>query len=216
MNTMTTTLTKGMTILFTGDSITDCGRRAGPFTPMGNGYARMLSLRLGAKYRELDIAFVNMGISGDRAKDLDARWNRDCIKLRPSLVSVLIGVNDTWRRFDHNDPTSTDEFTESYRRILEKTKRETEAALVLCEPFLLHCGQVTDEWRSDLDPKIESVRKLAGEFSAILVPLDDVFARASVETSPSFLAEDGVHPTEAGHALIARTWLKYVFNIELP
>jgi acyl-CoA thioesterase I len=204
---------KDMSILFIGDSITDCGRRADPSRPMGHGYAFMVSSRLSALYPDLDLKFVNRGVSGDRAGDLAARWQWDCIKLRPSLVSILAGVNDTWRRFDSGDPVSGGEFAASYRRILEMTKRETQAAIVLCEPFLLACGQVDDEWFKDLEPKIEAVRSLAREFSCILVPLVEAFAGASAQASPGYWAEDGVHPTAAGHALVAQTWLKHVFDI---
>ncbi|HUI91109.1 MAG TPA: SGNH/GDSL hydrolase family protein [Chitinivibrionales bacterium] len=204
---------KGMTILFTGDSITDCGRRADPSRPLGSGYAFMVSSRLSALYPELDLRFVNRGVSGDRVADLAARWQWDCLKLKPTLVSVLAGVNDTWRRLDSGDPTSGGAFSASYRRILELTKRETQAAIVLCEPFLLACGQVDEGWFDDLEPKIEIVRSLAREFSCILVPLVDAFEKASKRAAPQYWAEDGVHPTAAGHALIAQAWLKHVFDI---
>jgi acyl-CoA thioesterase-1 len=210
---MATAPAKGMSILFTGDSITDCGRRADRSRPMGSGYAFMVSSRLMALHPELDLKFFNRGVSGDRAADLAARWQWDCVKLAPSLVSILVGVNDTWRRFDSNDPVSAGEFAAAYRQILELTKRETQAAIVLCEPFLLACGQVDHGWFNDLEPKIEVVRGLAREFSCILVPLVDAFDKASRRAAPRYWAEDGVHPTAAGHALIAQTWLKHVFDI---
>jgi lysophospholipase L1-like esterase len=146
-------------------------------------------------------------------EDLAARWSRDAVALRPSIVSLLAGVNDTWRRFDSGDPTSTQEFETAYRRILETTRRETVATLVLCEPFVLPCGLVTREWRHDLDPKIAIVRSFAREFDAVLVPLDEIFSAATAATSPEYWAEDGVHPTSAGHALIAQAWLKHVLDI---
>jgi lysophospholipase L1-like esterase len=65
-------------------------------------------------------------------------------------------------------------------------------------------------WREDLDPKIAVVRQLAREFHAILVPLDGIFAQASTQREPAFWAGDGVHPSNAGHALIAQSWLRAV------
>jgi acyl-CoA thioesterase I len=210
---MTMPLEKGMTILFQGDSITDCGRRTDQYQPLGRGYAFMVSSWLSAKRPDLDLTFINRGISGNRAADLAARWNKDCVKIHPSLVSILIGVNDTWRRFDSRDPTSAREFEDSYRRILESTKRDTAAAIVLCSPFLLSCGLVDAEWRADLGPKIEATRRLAQEFSVLHIPLDEIFARAEDRAIPAYWAQDGVHPTAAGHALIAQTWLKHAFDI---
>jgi len=210
---MAATPVKGMSILFTGDSITDCGRRTDKNLPMGRGYAFMASSLLLAMYPELGLTFVNKGISGARVAGLAARWNSDCIALQPSLVSILIGVNDTWRRFDSGDPTSAEAFEADYRRVLEQTKRETNAFIVMCEPFLLNCGLVNDEWRADLGPKIEAGRRLAHEFAALYIPLNDLFAQASARARPDYWAQDGVHPTAAGHAFIARAWLKHVFDI---
>jgi acyl-CoA thioesterase-1 len=80
--------------------------------------------------------------------------------------------------------------------------------LILCEPFVLPTSEDRVAWREDLDPKIAVVRRLAREFSAILVPLDDIFAQAATQREPAFWASDGVHPTFEGHALIAQSWLR--------
>ena len=206
-------LSRGDSILFIGDSITDCGRRAGQVGPLGRGYPLLVASRLQAQHPELGLTFVNRGISGDRIRDLAARWERDAVALKPSVVSVLAGVNDTWRRFDGGG-TSERDFERLYRSILDATRRETSARLVLCEPFALSCGLVTKAWRDDLDPKIAAVRALAREFGAVLVPLDELFAAAAAKAPPEYWAEDGVHPTPAGHGLIARAWLKHVLDIE--
>jgi lysophospholipase L1-like esterase len=66
------------------------------------------------------------------------------------------------------------------------------------------------QWREDLDPKIQAVRELAREFGALLVPLDGLFAQASMRAPAGFWAPDGVHPSPAGHALIAKAWLETV------
>ncbi len=145
---MPVTLVQGATILLTGDSITDCGRRAHQYGPLGRGYAFFLSSWVAAKFPERAISFINRGLSGDRVSDLAGRWSRDALSLRPWLVSILVGVNDTWRRFDSGETTTT-----------------------------------------------------AG------------FAAAAQRAKPGYWAEDGVHPTAAGHALIAQAWLKHVLDI---
>jgi acyl-CoA thioesterase I len=203
---MTSILRNNMTILFQGDSITDCGRREEP-CGIGHGYVHMLSARLWARYPSLDLKIFNRGISGDRAIDLDRRWNEDCIKLKPGLLSILIGVNDTWRRYDNNDPTSVERFHRSYHSLLTKTREQLpECKIVLCEPFLLPYPEGRKAWREDLDPKIHVVRELAREFAALLVSFDGVFAAASAIQPCKYWAEDGVHPTIAGHGLMADAW----------
>jgi len=42
------------------------------------------------------------------------------------------------------------------------------------------------------------------------VPLDGLFAAAAAHREPAFWLPDGVHPTPAGHALIAQAWLRTV------
>jgi lysophospholipase L1-like esterase len=115
----------------------------------------------------------------------------------------LIGINDTWRRYDANDPTPVYDFEKNYRTILEQTKSHTKANIILLEPFVLPIPEDRKIWREDLDPKIHVVRKLAAEFDAFYVPLDGLFAAASSKGNYSYWAEDGVHPTASGHGLIA-------------
>jgi lysophospholipase L1-like esterase len=209
---MSINFSKHDTILFIGDSITDCGRRLDIQRKMGNGYVFILYSWLSALYSELELRFINKGISGNRVRDLLARWKKDCLKFKPNIISILIGVNDTWRRFDLKDPTSPIDFEKDYKNILEQTQKNIQSKLVLCEPFLLSCGNVTKEWHEDLEEKIKVVHKLAADFNAILVPLNQIFLNAVKKAPPQYWAEDGVHPTPAGHALIAQSWIKYVLK----
>ncbi|GGJ12174.1 lipase [Alicyclobacillus cellulosilyticus] len=194
-------------VLFQGDSITDCGRRRDQPDDLGFGYAALVAAWFTARYPEKRVRFLNRGISGNRVRDLQARWREDCIDLRPDWVSILIGINDTWRRYDRSDPTSVEAFAAGYRDILRRTREELGANLILLEPFVLPVPEDRKQWREDLDPKIHAVRELAREFGALYVPLDGLFAQASAGTDPALWAPDGVHPSLAGHALIARAWL---------
>ena len=199
---------KNSLVLFQGDSITDCGRNREDDQHLGNGYPNMVAARFHALYSELNVRFVNKGISGNRTIDLVNRWKADCIDLKPHIVSILIGVNDTWRRFDRNTPTSAETYRENYRRILTDVKENLNAKIILLEPFLLPVSEEKKTiWREDLDPKIHMARELAREFDAAFIPLDGIFAAAAVKQPLQFWAADGVHPTPAGHALIAHHWL---------
>jgi len=80
----------------------------------------------------------------------------------------------------------------------------------LCEPFLLPVFPDQERWREDLDPKIQVVRKLAREFRTLLAPLDGIFAQVTTQRLSSFWLYDGVHPTPAGHALIAKGWMSVI------
>ena len=164
-----------------------------------------------ARYSELDVTFMNKGISGNRAINLVNRWQAECIDLQPNVVSILIGVNDCWRHFDNNDYTAPELYEKHFRTILERTKNELNAKIIIIEPFLL---EVTPDqqtkWREDLNPKIEVAKKLAKEYEAIFVPMDEVFKEMVAKQTPNYWAADGVHPSYAGHALIAEKWLEAV------
>ncbi|MCL6605476.1 MAG: SGNH/GDSL hydrolase family protein [Paenibacillus sp.] len=197
-------------ILFQGDSITDWGRNYEDASSLGVGYALMVGSRLGHMFPEKNLTFFNRGIGGNRAVDLQERWDKDCLELKPTWVSIYIGINDTWRCMDSGEETTPEQFEASYRDLIERTRKSLDAKLVLIEPFVLPVPEDRKGWRTDLDPKIHIVRELAREYGALLVPLDGLFAAASVKAESSFWAPDGVHPSPAGHALIADAWLRTV------
>jgi lysophospholipase L1-like esterase len=197
-------------ILFQGDSITDAGRNREDGNSLGSGYANIAASLFSAQYPEKQVTFFNRGIGGDRVVDLQRRWEKDCLNLKPTWVSIYIGINDTWRRYDNDDPTSTADFESGYRDLIRKTKEQLNATIVLVEPFVLPVNESQKAWREDLDPKIQAVRELANEFKTLYVPLDGLFAAASSRTGPAYWAPDGVHPSPAGNALIAQAWLQAV------
>jgi lysophospholipase L1-like esterase len=204
------------TVLFVGDSVTDCDRRSDP-DGLGRGYVRVLAAtpELGGR------TMVNRGISGNRVVDLEARWADDVLAARDSaagaaVVSILIGINDTWRRYDSDDPTSAADFEAGYRRLLAPLAARPATSLVLVEPFLLPVTTAQGDWREDLDPKIDVVRRLAAEFGATLVPTDVELTRLAGEVGDggtAALAADGVHPTPQGHAAIAAIWLAHAGHL---
>ncbi len=203
------------TILFQGDSITDCGRaRDSQETPnhlgaLGQGYAMMASADLLAAMPAADLQCYNRGISGNRIVDLYARIKSDLINLKPNVLSILIGVNDTWHGFGCNNGVAVPKFERVYRELLQEVRAELPAVqFVLCEPFVLRCGVVTDQWIEEIDQRRTVVARLAGEFAGIFVPFQSMFDEAVKTAPPAYWAGDGVHPTAAGHRLMAKTWLQ--------
>lgn len=198
-------------ILFQGDSITDCGRDRSQFSGLGSGYVMMAASLLAALHPELETDCLNRGISGNRTADLLKRWQTDCLDLKPDVLSVFIGINDVWRRYDADSPTPCETFSANYRALLERTLEALpDIKLILMEPFVLPVPEDRKQWREDLDPKIHAVRDLAREFNALYLPMDGIFAAAAAARPPEFWAGDGVHPSPAGHALIAKSWLQAV------
>lgn len=186
-------------LVFIGDSITDAGRREDPPDYLGEGYVRMVAERLPS--REV----VNVGISGNRAIDLRDRWDIDVVALKPDILSVYVGVNDTWRRYDSNDPTSAAAFEEHYRACLADVGGASR--VILIEPFVVPVSEDQERWHEDLDEKRVVVARLAAEYGAGFVPLQALLGAAAEDHGAAAIAFDGVHPTELGHRLIADAWL---------
>ena len=195
-------------IVFIGDSVTDCDRLTIP--PYGFGYVAKVAAKLSDKYQ-----ITNMGTSGNRLIDLDQRWERDVIGNKPDILSVAIGVNDTWRRYDSNDPTTLEDFESRYRKLLTRTQRTVDPQFVLCEPFLLPATSEMNSWREDLDLKIEAVHKLAKEFDGVLVPFDQMLTDALGTHTVAELAPDGIHPLDEGHEMMAKLWIDSVLDSSL-
>ena len=197
------------TILFQGDSITDSERNPRNNEALGTGYVMMANLWLSAMCPEMGFRVLNRGVRGNRAKDLRDRWHKDTLSLKPDVVTILIGVNDALGRYIWNSPTSLSEFENNYKFILEQTRDVLHAKIILMEPFFVGTAMDLLRLREDLDPKIEAVQNLSKEFHAPLVPLDQIFRESVKKREPGYWSLDGVHPTSAGHALIALSWLKF-------
>ncbi|GGO67122.1 lipase [Microbacterium nanhaiense] len=187
------------TFVFAGDSITDAGRRE-DHEGWGDGYVRLIAVEVSPGDR-----VVNAGISGDRVRDLRRRWDADVLAAEPTTLTVYVGINDTWRRFDSDDPTSADEFRDDYRALLAAATEAGVGRLVLIEPFVLTVVDGQEAWADDLAAKQAVVRELADEFAAAHVPLQAPFEQAG-GVDPATLAPDGVHPSSRGHALIHAAW----------
>lgn len=199
----------GQVVLFQGDSITDCGRNRESESCLGYGYPKVVSELYKTLFPKTDVTFVNKGISGNRVLDILDRYETDVKQINPDFVSILIGINDTWRRYDSNDITTTEEFEVNYRTLLTKIKADfPECKIMMIEPFLLNSTPDRASWREDLDPKIQVVRALAKEFADYYLPLDGMFAKMEVEGYTCHqLAADGVHPEDIAHSMIGKWYL---------
>jgi lysophospholipase L1-like esterase len=200
----------GQVVLFQGDSVTDCGRDREDINSLAEGYPGIVAKIYGLLFPTTKVTFVNKGISGNRVIDLLGRYDEDFKAIKPDFLSILIGINDTWRRYDNNDPTSAKQFENTYRELLTKVKKDMpDCKIILIEPFVLNSLPDRATWREDLDPKIHVVRKLAKEFADYYIPMDGIFAKAEVEQyTCEQIATDGVHPTALGHGMIAEEYLK--------
>lgn len=209
-------LKSGSVILFQGDSITDAGRDRksnGANNPagFGRGYPFLLGSELLCDYPAANLQIYNRGISGNKVPDLAARWQEDAIALKPTVLSILIGVNDIWHKLNGNSAGTVEQYESGYRELLQSTlKALPDVRIVICEPFVLRCGAVNDKWFPEFDQRRAAAKKVADELKLTFVPFQTMFDEAVRKAPPQYWAGDGVHPTLAGHALMAKTWREVV------
>ena len=214
------------TILFQGDSITDCNRErqfpdemppANQPKAMGHGYAGRAAAKLLARFPDQNYSIFNRGISGNRITNLRDRWETGFKMIRPDVVSILIGVNDTWHGVANGTPeegVGLEEYERIYRQLLDKLKETfPEVKLVLCQPFVVECGAVLRlNFHPDIDRRRDLARKVAEEYADVWVPFQDLFDELVKEAPPHYWARDGVHPSLAAHERMAEFWLEKVLG----
>jgi len=210
-------LSKGDTVLFQGDSITDAGRsrehagEANVQPALGKGYAWMAASALLTGRASDEFQIFNRGISGHKVFQLADRWDKDCLDMKPDVLSILIGVNDIWHSRGGNYDGTVEVYERDFHALVERTRAALpELRVVLCEPFVLRCGAIDDSWFPEFDHYRAAARRVSDTHKTAWVPFQTMFDEAVKYAPPKHWAGDGVHPSPAGAALMAQAWISVV------
>ena len=99
------------------------------------------------------IRVVNMGNSGDNTRALLNRWQTDTLDLKPDWLSLMIGVNDIWRRFDvpymKERHVLIDEYEANLRKLIERSIPVI-PNIVLMTPYYMEPNR-GDAMRAEID-----------------------------------------------------------------
>lgn len=207
---------KGSKILFIGDSISDYERKRpvgeGLFNAWGTSYVANVGALLGCMYPEEHLRVVNMGVSGNQVRDLEARWQTDVFDLNPDWVCVLIGINDVWRQFDSPEQTeehvSPEAFRATYDRLIANTLPRVKG-MVLMTPYFMEPNR-SDPMRARMDEFGGIVKELAQKYGLICVDLQAGWDRLFEYMHPCNIAWDRIHPNQIGCMYIAKQFLAAV------
>jgi lysophospholipase L1-like esterase len=208
-------LTKEQVILFQGDSITDSGRNKedtgfNTARNLGSGYPMLAGAAILNKYEALNLKIFNKGISGNKVFQLAERWDKDCLELKPDVLSILIGVNDIWHKLNGTYNGTAEIYRNDYIALLERTmKALPNVKLIICEPFAVKgVKAVDDKWYPEFFDYQKAAKDIARQFRATFIPLQSVFDEAQKRAPGSYWTGDGVHPSLAGAQLMAKAWMK--------
>ncbi|MEB6062324.1 SGNH/GDSL hydrolase family protein [Enterococcus gallinarum] len=203
-------------LLFVGDSITDSNRNreaipAG-WSSWGDGYVNLINAYTTALLPNQELMVVNRGNSGDTIIELEQRWQTDVLDFQPDWVTIMIGINDVWRHFDgvFSQAPLVDEsqFEQVYRSLIEQTISQVKG-LILLSPFMVEQNK-QDPMRNHLTKYQEVVQRLAQEYQLLYGDVQQEVDRFLIQQSSYVISSDRVHPSLAGHVLIAKTWLETV------
>ena len=202
------------TILFQGDSITDVGRSRENDAARGHGYATLTAARLLLDHPG-EFNIINRGISGNRIVDLYARIKADFINLKPDYLSILIGVNDVWHDYiGEPNGVSDERFRKIYDMLIEELRAELpDVKIYILEPFVLRGIATEEHWKDfarEVPLRARSAKWIAEKHGLPFIPLQEKFDEKCRLCDASYWLWDGVHPTAAGHELIARALLERV------
>ena len=208
-------LAKDQVILFQGDSITDSGRNKedqgfNTARNLGSGYPLLAGAALLNKYEALNLKIYNKGISGNKVYQLAERWDKDCLDLKPDVLSILIGVNDIWHKLNGTYNGTPEIYRTDYIALLERTKNALpNVKLIICEPFAVKgVKAVDDKWYPEFYEYQKAAREIANKFRATFIPYQSVYDEAQKRAPGDYWTGDGVHPTLAGAQLMAKAWMK--------
>ncbi|MCD4830692.1 MAG: SGNH/GDSL hydrolase family protein [Anaerohalosphaeraceae bacterium] len=196
------------TLLFIGDSITDCQRRE-QGKPLGNGYVKFFNDLSMLRSPEKKIAIINKGIGGNTIEDLQNRWSDDVLANKPDWLSIKIGINDLHQYLGKTDRAiSPEKYHQIYDQLLSTTiKKNPLCKILLIEPFYLSLEKSKLSPKKqvlDLLPKYSQVvRDMSRKYGTRLVKTQELFLKILEYHSPDTLAPEPVHPYLSGHLMIA-------------
>ena len=164
------------------------------------------------KFADKNLEIYNKGISGNKVPQLDARWQEDCLDLKPNILSILIGVNDYWHKRNGNYDGSAESYRDQYRQLLDKTLQALpNVKLIIGEPFAVkNVRHVDDSWFPEFAKYQEVSKLIAQEYKACFIPYQKVFDQAEKRAPGNYWTTDGVHTSVAGINLMAEAWLDCV------
>ncbi len=198
------------TLLFIGDSITDCGRRDASTAPLGSGYVRIFADLVKAREPRRALRILNRGVGGNTVDDLRSRWHEDALLHRPDWLSVKIGINDLNLHLCHPEFKwlTLEKFHEIYEGLLRLTREQLpECGLLLISPFFLSTDTTPGSYRARvlaaIPGYVDTVRRLAAAHNARFLDLHALFQDRLRNDHPEVFAPEPVHPHSTGHMVIA-------------
>lgn len=181
-------------IVFMGDSITD-----------GNTMPLLVRQSIEASGRPAPV-IINAGISGDMAKDMRLRVERDLLSRQPTLVALSVGINDVVRGVSNAD------YERDVRSVAEQLKAKNVPLMILTTTVLGPKNAESDKRLVDFNAIL---RRIAEEHGAKVAEVNRD-SQAARQRGEQLLEVDDVHLSQAGYRVLARAVLDGLGYTDVP
>jgi acyl-CoA thioesterase I len=185
----------GVKIVAIGDSITEAG-----------GYLKDVDAVLAAGFSERRVPpIVNVGISGQKAEDLVARFEKDVIGAKPGVVTICVGINDVWHRSaEEHDPKVLMNYWKNVDAMVGMAQSAGIKVLLLTPTVIQENPHSSENGR--LEIYVAAEKQIARARRCALVDLHQMFLDALEKRGArqgNWLTNDGVHMEPTGDAIMA-------------
>ncbi len=205
------TLLPDQVVVTLGNSITELGE-----TP--RGYVSLMRRVLSMMNPDKHIIIVNSGISGHKATDMAARFQRDVVAFQPDWVTISVGINDVWHGFDKDHPNGGGPQSVPLPLFREEVTRMIDTAYAHKIRVALFTTTVIQENLESPENTLlvgynAALREIAGQHHCLLIDQNAAFHEALKPMqkpgmpNSGALTVDGVHMLPDGDWLMARTAL---------
>lgn len=203
------------TLLFLGDSITDCNHSFEPEN-LGYGYVRMISEKINAPESKYQV--LNKGNDGFTISAVRRLWKRSCLSLHPDFITILIGINDlaVIKNTGITSSAGLAEFREQYQSLIDDIRMMSDCPILLMEPFIFPYPAEYALWESELHKMNEIILELASTNNLDFLPLWEALTTLAKKQGSPAVTTDGIHLTAAGHQIIAKRWLENSCSFTFP
>lgn len=195
------------TLLFLGDSITDCNHCFEPKN-LGYGYVRMISDKINSSDKNYQVR--NLGNDGFTVSAVRRLWKRSCLNVKPDFITILIGINDlsVIKNTGITPSAGLARFREQYQALIDEIRVITDCPILLMEPFIFPHPAEYAVWQEELHKMIQIIQQIALTNQLTFLPLWDSLLSAAKQEGFRKVTTDGIHLTPYGHSLIADQWLR--------
>ena len=150
-----------------------------------------------------------------------ARAKKDIFDLKPTILSILAGVNNGYFYLKGDEECCPEKFNLAYRKLLDDVvKAFPDIKLIICQPFRYFDESYIEKYNRTHEDELKALEvtaqiaqyaeQIANDYGAVFVRFKDALDSYIGKAPLPHIVWDGIHPTYVGHGILAKCWLETV------